>query len=53
MYLSILLEVEPQGVNVVVKPQSGHRKEDVVSRDSLPLLLCTLVTCPGGTVKEP
>ena len=44
VYHSVLLQVELQRLNVVVKPQCGHGKEYVVSCDRLSLLLSAFVT---------
>ena len=41
--LTIFLKVELQGLNVVVKPQGGHGKEDIFTVDGPPLLSLTPV----------
>ena len=42
---SVLLQVELQRLNIVVKAESGHRKENVFAIDRLSLLSLTSFTC--------
>ena len=42
--LPVLLEVELQGLHVVVEAEGRHRKQDVLAINSLPLLCLTALT---------
>ena len=46
-HFTVLLQVQLQRVHVLVKPQSTHGPQQVVTVDGLPLFMLALVACCG------
>ena len=46
-YLSILMEVQLQRLNIFLKSQCAHCPYEVIPIDRFPFLPLTLVTCPA------
>jgi hypothetical protein len=50
-YISVLLQVDLERVDVLLEAERGHGPEQVVPVDGLPLLLLALVARPASTAK--
>ena len=50
-YLSVFLKIQLQRFHIVIKPQSLHGKQDVLSVDRLSFFLMASFTCSNKTLR--
>ena len=52
IYISVLLQVDLEGVHVLLESEGGHGPEQIVPVDSLALLLLALVARPASPQRK-